>query len=174
VGTVEVCVEVVGTVLVVVDPEPDPVVPEPPPLVPDPEPEAGEHDSATLSTGSVTGSEIDDSGVPAGTFTVKDTLPPPATVTVTTHESAWATGIAAIPEPASTDPPVTSATSSFRLLNTLAFLLPPGSSRTCRDGRGVGRTLLAGSALCNAEPFVVVVCLLGHAAPGSVSSFQPR
>jgi hypothetical protein len=55
------------------------------------------HTSETDSTGSVTGNGIEDTGVPAGTFTVNESLAPPATVTVTTQESASAvaTGIAA-------------------------------------------------------------------------------
>jgi hypothetical protein len=124
----------------------------------------------TPSTGSFTGNEIDDNGVPAGTFTVKESLPPPTTVTVITHESAWAAGSATIPEPASTDPPVASATSSFRLLNTLAYLLPAGSSGTCRDGRGADRTLLIDLKLCNAEPFVVAVFLPRQMTPRRVST----
>jgi hypothetical protein len=168
---VELPVEVVVVMGTETEPDPvdpvlsvDPVPVEPDPGVPD------EHDSVTPITASFTGSEIEDNGVPAGTFTVKESLPPPTTVTVTTHESAWATGSAAIPETARTDPPVASATSSFRLLNTLAYLLPAGSSRTSRDGRGAGRTLLIGFKLCNAEPFVVAVCLSRRKTPSRMST----
>ena len=167
-------VEVVVVVGTETEPDPvDPVVPVDPVPV-EPEPGApDEHDSVTPITGSFTGSEIEDNGVPAGTFTVKESLPPPTTVTVITHESAWATGIAAIAETARTDPPVASATTSFRLLNTLAYLLPAGSSRTCRDGRGSGRTLLIGFKLCNAEPFMVGVCLSRRKTTSRVSTDSP-
>jgi hypothetical protein len=49
---------------------------------------AGAHVSDSPSTGSFTGNDKDDSGVPGGTFIVNDSFAPPITVTVTTHESA--------------------------------------------------------------------------------------
>ncbi|MHB8659297.1 MAG: hypothetical protein ACYC91_15355 [Solirubrobacteraceae bacterium] len=95
-----------------------------PPVDPE-DPEAGAHDSETPTTGSFTGSGIDDSGVPAGTLTEKDRCWPPSTVTVTTHESADAEGIAATPRiPSIVLRAITPAT-SFRLLNTIMSLLPP-------------------------------------------------
>jgi hypothetical protein len=43
------------------------------------------HDSDTPNTGTFTGNEIDDNGVPAGTFTVNDSFAPPNNVTVIAH-----------------------------------------------------------------------------------------
>jgi hypothetical protein len=80
------------------------------------------HDSVMPSTGSLIGSEIDESGVPGATLTVKFSLAPPSTVTVIVHSSAWAVGIAAMPIVRLA---VAIATTSFRLLNNGAFLLPP-------------------------------------------------
>lgn len=55
-----------------------------------------EQDSETLATGTVTGSGIEESGVPGGTLTVKESVWPVVVLTVTTQESARAeTGIAA-------------------------------------------------------------------------------
>jgi hypothetical protein len=45
----------------------------------------GAHDSETDATGSFTGNDNDESGVPGGTLTVNDSWRPPRTVTVTTH-----------------------------------------------------------------------------------------
>lgn len=94
-------------------------------VVLDVEVEVEEQDSVTFTTGSFTGSEIEDSGVPGGTLTVNDIFCPPATVTVITHVSAEAVGIAAKPETASTELAVRAATTSFRLFSTVACLLPP-------------------------------------------------
>jgi hypothetical protein len=87
--------------------------------------EVEEQDSVVERTGSVTGSEIEESGVPGGTLTVNESFLPPATVTVITQVSAEAEGIAARPETASTELAATAATTRFRLLNTVALLLPP-------------------------------------------------
>jgi hypothetical protein len=43
------------------------------------------HDSEMPSTGNLTGKEICDNGVPAGTSTVNDRCNPPNNVTVTVH-----------------------------------------------------------------------------------------
>jgi hypothetical protein len=59
------------------------------------EPDA--HDSVSDSTGRLSGSGILESGVPSGTFTVNLYCSPPRSVTVSTHVSADATGIAARP-----------------------------------------------------------------------------
>lgn len=83
------------------------------------------HDSVTFSTGSLTGSEIDESGVPGGTLTVNVSFCPPTTVTVITHVSADAVGIAASAWMTSTMLVVKAATTRFRLLSTVVFLLPP-------------------------------------------------
>lgn len=94
--------------------------------------DAGAHDSDTPTTPTLTGREIADNGVPGGTFTVNDMCPPPTNVTVITHESAEAVGIAAIPSMANT---AATPSTNFRLLNTLVFLLPPlhRASRLRRD-----------------------------------------
>jgi len=52
-------------------------------------------------------------------------------VTVITHVSAEADGIAARPETANTDPAATAAATRFRLFSTVAFLLPAFSRRRC-------------------------------------------
>jgi hypothetical protein len=78
------------------------------------------HDSEMDAIGRWTGSEIDDSGVPGGTFTVKLSFPPPTSVTVITHVSADAAGSAATADTASTVPTVAAAIPSLRLLNTVA------------------------------------------------------
>jgi hypothetical protein len=102
------------------------------------------------TTGNLIGNEIDDNGVPAGTD--NDNTCPPNNVTVTAHESAEADGNTARPERPSADTAPAAATTSFRLLNTVVYLLPavrlrnssmPRSAdcsltgaRTIRDQRG--------------------------------------
>lgn len=72
----------------------------------------GAHDSAIPTTGSETGSDNDDSGVPGGTSTVKFSFTPPAMVTVTVHDCAPAlAGTAASP---TTSDPVAAAISTLR------------------------------------------------------------
>jgi hypothetical protein len=71
-------------------------------------------------------------------------------------QSASAAGIMAIAWTASTVITVASPTVSFRLLNTLAYLLPPPSVRnlaTPLPSRGANRKLPIGIGVCNAEPF---------------------
>ena len=48
-----------------------------------------------LAIGTLTGTEIEEGGVPGGTLTVKVSVCPVTVLTVTTHVSAEATGIAA-------------------------------------------------------------------------------
>jgi hypothetical protein len=67
----------------------------------------------------LTGSEIDDRGVPGGTLTVKVSFWPVMVVTVTTHVSASATGIAARASTANTALTVPRATTILRLFNTV-------------------------------------------------------
>jgi hypothetical protein len=75
------------------------------------------HDSAiAVAPG---GTLIDDSGVPGGTFTFSEIVCPLASWTVTTHESAEATGNQAMPWTTSIEPAAASRTVSFRRLNTL-------------------------------------------------------
>jgi hypothetical protein len=85
-------------------------------------------DSVTPATGPDTGSLIDDRGVFGGTSTVKLTFWPPTRVTVTTHVSAEAVGRPARPNSVSADTADAIATTSFRLLNTMA-LSPPAKRR---------------------------------------------
>jgi hypothetical protein len=135
-----------------------------------------EHDSVTLATGIVTGSDREDSGVPGATFTVNVTFPPSTVVTVTTQVSAEATGIAAIPDTASAQP-VTSATRRFRLLNTLAYPFPPDVRRNVPHWRGARLTLLAGRCLCNPEPPVSTRARTGfddaHTGSRQIAMNQP-
>jgi len=66
----EVEVDVVAEVVVVDDPE---AVLVPPPPEPEPPPELDDaQDSLTLATPTLTGSEIEERGVPGATLTVKD------------------------------------------------------------------------------------------------------
>jgi hypothetical protein len=95
----------------------------------------GAHDSETPTTPEWTGNEIWDNGVPGATFTVNDKCPPPTKVTVMTHSSAEAEGSAAIPRTTSIEAAVTAPSKSFRLLSTVAYLLPrsAGARRQRRD-----------------------------------------
>jgi hypothetical protein len=79
-----------------------------------------EQDSVTDATPTLTGSEIEERGVPGGTSTLKVKVCPSVVLTVITHVSADATGIAAIAMTASTAPAIATATKSFRLLNKVA------------------------------------------------------
>jgi hypothetical protein len=109
------------------------------------------HVSVTLTTGTLTGSDSDDSGVPGGTLRTKLRCPPPTVVTVTVHMSALATGTAAIAEQVSAAAIVVrAARRSLRLLVTVLDLLP-AYTRSGRGG-GAGRTLSTAPDLCNAEP----------------------
>lgn len=95
---------------------------------------AGAQDSDTLTIGPRTGSDSADTGVPGGTFTVKVSFCPPATVTVTTHVSADAVGSAASPVTPRMAPALATAINSLRLLNALAcLLLPTVCARLCRN-----------------------------------------
>lgn len=88
------------------------------------------HDSDMLATlPSPPGSEIDDGGVPGGTFTPMDNCAPPSRVTVSTQGSAEAVAVgkASRPIPPTTRPAVTAATFSFPL-NTVVSLLPRDAS----------------------------------------------
>jgi hypothetical protein len=80
------------------------------------------HDSVTPRTGSLTGSEIAESGVPGGTSTLNVSFAPPATVTVTTHSWALA-AVGSRPSPATSDPVAATQTRSFRLI-TVTCCLP--------------------------------------------------
>jgi hypothetical protein len=113
---------------------------------------AGAHDSVIDTTGSFTGTEIDDRGVPAGTDNVSTC--PPNSVTVTAHESAEAVGNAARPERPSAEAAPAAATTSFRVLNTVVYLLPAvrlSMSSVPRPQGGDDRTLLVDTGVCNDE-----------------------
>lgn len=84
------------------------------------------HDSLTCETAPLTGSGIEEIGVPGATLTVNDIFCPVISVTVITHVSAEALGIAASAITTSIEHAVKAATTRFRLLSTVAFLLPPG------------------------------------------------
>ena len=95
----------------------------------------GVHDSEiAVAPGGSPG--IADSGVPAGTSTVIVVVWPVTSWTVTTQESADATGSRAIAWTASTVLTVPSRIVSFLCLSTIALLLPPDGARTStRRGR---------------------------------------
>jgi hypothetical protein len=101
------------------------------------------HDSLTERTGPLTGSGMEETGVPGGTLTVKDTLCPESRVTVTTQVSAEAEGIAPAPRTPSSALAETARVNSFRLLNTVAWLLPTpacgGSTRRDHTTTRIGR-----------------------------------
>lgn len=107
----------------------------------------------------VVGIAIEDSGVPGGTSTEKENVCPVSSVTSRTHCWAEAVGSQAIaPMALATVPAEAKTSNSFRLLNTVAYLLPrTGSlSKTSLPPRhgGVRRTLLIDAELCNGEPFL--------------------
>jgi hypothetical protein len=103
------------------------------------------------------GSWIAESGVPGATLTSTVVVPPKGTATVTTQSSPRAAGSSAIACTASTVPTVASPTVSFRLLNTLAYLLPirVRMEMTSRSRGDVQSKLPAGIWVCNAEPFLL-------------------
>lgn len=76
--------------------------------------------SDTDFTGPVMGRWIADRGVFGGTLTVKWRVWPLSMTTVTTQVSAAALGITATADTPKNDPTVAAATTSFRLLNTVA------------------------------------------------------
>ncbi len=88
---------------------------------------AGAHDSDSETIGSETGRLILDSGVPGGTLTVNDCVSPPASVTVTVHSSADASG-----SDPSASAVLTDATAIINLavLSTVENLLPQLSCAT--------------------------------------------
>jgi hypothetical protein len=133
---------------------------------------AGAHDSVIDTTGSFTGNEIDDNGVPAGTD--NDNTCPPNNVTLTAHESAEADGNAARPERPSADAAPAAATTSFRVLNTVAYLLPAVrlslSSVPRPPAAPIGRYLLRpgfATANCVEWSFAAERSVARDRAPGS-------
>jgi hypothetical protein len=80
----------------------------------------GGQDQTTFVIGSVTGSGSDVGGVFAGMFWNVNCWPP-ATVIVTVHPSADASGMAARPNTTTTHAAVAAALISFRLVNTVAY-----------------------------------------------------
>jgi hypothetical protein len=96
------------------------------PVVDEPVVVAGAQLIVSETTTPVIGSDSDETGVPAGTFTGKVNCCPPSSVTVTVHASAEAFGIAARPRVKTAD--ITAAI-SFRLPNTVVCLLLPSRVR---------------------------------------------
>jgi hypothetical protein len=113
----------VGVELVVDEPVVDEPVDDP---VDEPVVVAGAQLIVSETTTPVIGSDSDETGVPAGTFTGKVNCCPPSSVTVTVHASAEAFGIAARPRVKTAD--ITAAI-SFRLPNTVVCLLLPSRVR---------------------------------------------
>ena len=80
-------------------------------------------------TGPTPAGTIADGGVPAGTFTLKLSVCPVTSVTVTVHWSADADGIAAMPITAKTVASETTAVFSLRVVDKLTRLLPAWNPR---------------------------------------------
>lgn len=79
----------------------------------------GAHEAETLATGPTPAGTIWAGGVPEGALTLKLSVWPVTSVTVTVHWSAEAVGKAAIPMIANTDATVTAAVFSFRRIDNL-------------------------------------------------------
>jgi hypothetical protein len=93
----------------------------------------GSHDSLRPTTGSATGSDNEDNGVPGGTSTVKFSFAPPATVTVTTQ--LWAIAADGRATSAATNvPPAAATPNSLLPLNTALASPALPISRTYRLG----------------------------------------
>jgi hypothetical protein len=77
-----------------------------------------EHEPLTPVTGTLTCSEIDDSGVPGGKLTLKDSERPPSSVTVTTHCCAPAgVAVTTAPTPAVAASAAPATAASFVLVD---------------------------------------------------------
>ena len=87
--------------------------------------EVGVHDSEMLLTGPTLPGTSADGELPAGTSPLNVSVCPVSSVTVTVQLSAEAVGKAAIAMTTSTKLVVPRAILSLRLLDTLAYLLPP-------------------------------------------------
>jgi hypothetical protein len=100
------------------------------------------HDPVIPTTGSFSGSEIDDSGVPGGTFTVNVIECPPTSVTVTTHWSAAALPAVNRREPiahnAAREPAAAATILAFRILLVVAGFERMVSRSCVRMGRPDG------------------------------------
>jgi hypothetical protein len=92
--------------------------------------ELGVHDSETLLTGPTLEGTSAEGELPAGTSPLNVSVCPVSRVTVTVQLSAEAVGRAAIAMTTSTKPVVPRAILSLRLLDTLAYLLPPGAMQS--------------------------------------------
>jgi hypothetical protein len=122
---------------------------------------AAAHDSLSDTIGSDTGRLMLDRGVPGATLTVNDRCAPPATVTITTHSWAEASGS----EPsASTVLTAATAPTSFVLLSTAGCLLQPRSCTTHqrrRDGAPQPGSYWLPACFSMPNRWVVGVALLG-------------
>jgi hypothetical protein len=79
----------------------------------------GVQEAETLLTGPTPAGTIEAAGVPGGTFTLKLSVCPVSSVTVTVHSSAEAVGIAAIPRTANTEAAAIATVFSFRRTDKL-------------------------------------------------------
>lgn len=95
-------------------------------VVPLPLPELEVQEAWTLATGPVPGGTRLAGGVPGGALTVKVSVCPVVSVTVTLHTSAEAEGSPARAKPASAEPAATARIFSFRLMDTVVQILPRG------------------------------------------------
>jgi hypothetical protein len=87
--------------------------------------EEGTHDSEMLLTGPTLDGTRDEGELPAGTSPLNVSVCPVSSVTVTVQVSAEAVGRAAIAMVTNTKLAVPRPILSLRLLDTLAYLLPP-------------------------------------------------
>lgn len=79
----------------------------------------GAQEAETLFTGPTPAGTIEAGGVPDGAVTVKVSVWPVSSVTVSVHWSAEADGIAAIPRTVNTEAAVKAAVFSFRRIDNL-------------------------------------------------------
>lgn len=107
----------------------------------------GVHEALTLFTGLTPAGTIDEGGVPGGTLTLKVSVCPVTSVTVTVHSSAEAVGRFAIPITANADTTEMAAVFSLRLLDNLTRLLPPSQSVTAPMTGGPATSPLRSTAM---------------------------
>jgi hypothetical protein len=101
------------------------------------------HVSEMCATAPLTGSGMSDIGVPGATLTLNVSVCPVTKVTVIVHSSAEAVGTHARSWTPSTDATEMAAISNFRLLSTVAWLLP--ASKCARSTRPLSQRREFGS-----------------------------